>query len=317
MARGRIADRLTFGPARRRRQMLRRLRELDRLDAAAGASNPWADLPPAPGPYAGSSRRAGAGRPLSEVERRERRRRRSVAVLTALVVLGISGLYLHDEYGLTLSRDGVSGFGRLGPLPDPGDGGAHAFAQTDQGQPVTYSPCRPLEVVVNRGLEPPGTDGLVEEAVARVAEATGLQMTVVGGTDEPPSDDRELRQPVRYGAGWAPVLVAWTTPEVIPGLAGDVVGLGGSAAVSESGIGLRRYVTGTAWLDAPALADLAAEPQGRALVRAVIMHELGHVVGLDHVDDRRELMYAENGGAIDFGPGDLEGLARLGTGPCR
>ena len=55
---------------------------------------------------------------------------------------------------------------------------------------------------------------------------------------------------------------------------------------------------------------------GRKYVRAVVMHELGHVLGLDHVDDRDQLMYDENVGQTELGPGDRAGLAALGAGRC-
>ena len=45
-------------------------------------------------------------------------------------------------------------------------------------------------------------------------------------------------------------------------------------------------------------------------------HEFGHVVGLDHVDDPAELIQY-NMGVTAYGPGDLEGMARLGSIPCR
>lgn len=48
----------------------------------------------------------------------------------------------------------------------------------------------------------------------------------------------------------------------------------------------------------------------------MLLHEFGHVFGLAHVDSPGELMYRRNVGRTTFGPGDREGLRRLGRGPC-
>ena len=48
----------------------------------------------------------------------------------------------------------------------------------------------------------------------------------------------------------------------------------------------------------------------------IVQHELGHVVGLDHVDDPGQLMYRSNKGQVNLGPGDVEGLAIAGAGPA-
>ncbi|WP_246084674.1 peptidase [Pseudarthrobacter phenanthrenivorans] len=201
----------------------------------------------------------------------------------------------------------------------PATTGSTAFVlqeSPDPDQPfVAYDPCRPIHYVVRPDLAPPGTDQLIQQSVAAVSAATGLQFVYDGLTSEAPSKDREAYQPDRYGKKWAPVLIAWSTPEEAPDLAGRVAGTGGSSSIQVRGEPYV-YITGQVQLDAPALTETLAFPDGPALVRAIMMHELAHVVGLDHVNDPAQLMYEENSGQLDFAAGDRAGLALLGTGKC-
>jgi hypothetical protein len=80
--------------------------------------------------------------------------------------------------------------------------------------------------------------------------------------------------------------------------------------------GASYYATGVVALDAPDFRNILSRPGGHAEARAIVMHELGHLVGLAHVHDPHELMNERNVGQLDFGPGDLRGLAALGAGPC-
>ncbi|MEO5315860.1 matrixin family metalloprotease [Pseudarthrobacter sp. CC12] len=181
---------------------------------------------------------------------------------------------------------------------------------------IAYDPCRPVHYVVRPDNALPGGDVLIREAVAAVSRASGLQFVDDGPTTEAPSDDRSAFQPDRYGKRWVPLLIAWSTPAETPGLAGNVAGLGGSAYVEVAGQPLV-LEAGQVRLDAPDLTGIiAGRPDGAAEVRAIIMHELGHVLGLDHVNDPTQLMYAENMGVRDFAAGDRAGLALLGSGPC-
>lgn len=192
--------------------------------------------------------------------------------------------------------------------------GEYKFSDVRAGEPVTFSSCRALRIVINDKLRPDGAYGLVEQAVTKASEASGLTMTVIGSTDEAPNPNRAAQQG-RYGLGWAPILISWTTPEAIPALAGDPIGRGGPRGVTETATGRSYYVTGQIYLDTPALARylrLGMEDK----VRAVVMHELGHVLGLAHVGSPYELMSKHNHGLTRYGPGDLAGLARLGHGPC-
>ncbi|QDG91017.1 matrixin family metalloprotease [Pseudarthrobacter sp. NIBRBAC000502770] len=202
----------------------------------------------------------------------------------------------------------------------PASTGSTAFVLQESPratQPViAYDPCRPVHYVVRPDNALPGGDVLIREAVAAVSQASGLQFVDDGPTTEAPSDDRSAFQPDRYGKRWVPLLIAWSTPVETPGLAGNVAGLGGSAYVEVAGHPLV-LEAGQVRLDAPDLAGIiAGRPDGAAEVRAIIMHELGHVLGLDHVNDPTQLMYAENMGVRDFAAGDRAGLALLGSGPC-
>jgi hypothetical protein len=204
------------------------------------------------------------------------------------------------------------------PQPAPPEGGTHAFTtfQDDGATPVAYDPCRPVHYVLNPAGAPEGSEPIVRAAVARIAEVTGLRFQYDGHTDEPLLRDRAIYQPGRYGDRWAPVLVGWQTDVEEPALAGDVVGQAGSAAVS-LGDGPRVYVTGTVALDAPQITPVLDRRSGRAVVEAIVLHELGHLVGLAHVDDSGELMYPEvQTGLTELADGDLTGLSRLGAGPC-
>lgn len=205
------------------------------------------------------------------------------------------------------------------PPAVPADPGAFEFIelQADGTTPVAYDPCRPVEVVVSLDGAPEGAEDLVSDALGAMSTATGLQFRFSGTTDEVPAAGRAVFQPDRYGDRWAPVLIGWRTPEQQPALAGQVAGLGGSAWASATADGPKVYVSGNVTLDGPEFADLVSSDRGTAIARSILLHELGHVVGLQHVWDTDQLMYATSDGSVlDFADGDLAGLAQLGAGDC-
>jgi hypothetical protein len=128
----------------------------------------------------------------------------------------------------------------LGQPPAVAESDAYELYETPPGsaQPfLAYDPCRPIHYVVRPDNAPPGSDTIIQEAIAEVSAASGLQ-------------------------------------------------------------------------------NVLTYPDGRELVRAVIIHELGHVLGLAHVDDPEQLMYAGANDVTSLADGDRAGLALLGTGPC-
>lgn len=269
--------------------MRRRLAQLDREYAAAGAGR-------APRPR--RTRRSGTLSPLA-------------AAALFLVIIGAGGMAVgaSELVGrLPWAEDA------LGSPPEAPDGsGGYAFSATQPGrpdQPVGYSPCEPVRVVLNDAAAPEGAAGLVEDALEEVSSLTGLRLELVGRTDELPTQDgsRDLD---------APALVAWTDREKVPALAGRVAGLGGSTAVEVPMRNRAWLRTGQVALDTPDLAVILDRPDGAEQAYAIILHELGHLVGLDHTEDSSQLMHSENVGVSRFQPGDRRGLAKLGNVPCR
>ena len=231
-------------------------------------------------------------------------------LVAAIVVVGVVAVSPAENMR-TVRR--LAGFGdtRLGDTPSATYGvGSYKFIATQpaSGEPVAYDPCRPIEVAVNPEGAPANYDDLVDTAIRRTSAATGLRFERVSATD-----DRDFnRELTRVGAR-LPVLVAWATPTEVPELEGRVAGIGGSVAVRTSS-GRLRYVTGSVVLDSELYQGFDTEDGADA--QAIVDHEFGHLVGLAHVDDPRELMNEQNLGITSYGPGDLEGLARLGSVDC-
>jgi len=143
---------------------------------------------------------------------------------------------------------------------------------------VAYDPCRPIHYVIRQQGEPAGGDQIVGDAILRVGQATGLHFVYDGATSEAPSRQRQPFQPQRYGDRWAPVLISWVTPKGNPDFAADVTGEGGSSSVGLPN-GSSAYVTGAMELDAGQIASILRRPDGHQVVRAVVLHELGNLVG--------------------------------------
>jgi hypothetical protein len=187
----------------------------------------------------------------------------------------------------------------------------YAFLETVEGQPVTYSSCRLIQVAAYPAGGPPNAEQLVREAVARMRTATGLDIVVTGVFGGHAPNWNFEAAPIHPDD---PISVSWQDGDAIAELTDHTAGLGGSRVITGPN-GSKRLVAGTIALSRDYYTLLTERgDHGEAL--AVLLHEFGHVFGLDHVDSPRELMYDDNSDLTSFGPGDLEGLRLLGQGPC-
>jgi hypothetical protein len=247
-------------------------------------------------------------------------RRRRGWVIALVVVLAIAAL----SFVIPASRSSLASIWqntpfaqRVLPAVPVTTHGPYAFEKmTDIGSktPMTYSPCRPISYTINSDLAPAGSDGIIQSAVAEVSRLTGLKFVYAGQSHSQVHWTQTISPGLALGE-IPPVEIAWSSTDEFINLKGDVLGFAASAYTSGAGV-TPRYVTGSIALRAAELGQALQRPGGRAYVKAVVLHELGHVVGLAHVQDVHELMNPLLYDQRDFGPGDREGLALLGQGSC-
>ncbi|MGF9755008.1 matrixin family metalloprotease [Microvirga sp. 0TCS3.31] len=236
---------------------------------------------------------------------------RLTVALTAAVLAAV--VAWHPSEQLDPVRRAV-GLGPERPLPAPSvvqRGGTFTWAMTQTGSddPVGWDPCEQIRYRINPAGGPPGGSELIHRALERASAATGLAFADEGETDERPfpGGGKLFGRP-------DPVVIGWADAAEYPDLAGEVAGVGGAVAERGSG-GRLRFVSGGIVLDVEAFTPTTVAEQPRVM-EGIVLHEVAHVVGLGHVSEPMELMYASSTGQVDLGPGDREGLARLGALPC-
>ena len=202
------------------------------------------------------------------------------------------------------------------PLAPAGTGG-YAFSMTSEnGSPVAFDPCRAIRYVVRPDGQPENGLELLRWAFGQVSAATGLQFVEEGATTEAPSETRPAFKPDRYGDRWAPVLVAWSSAAETSLLADGVLGRAGPDTFGTSERATTRFVSGLAVFNGAAL-DQQLRTGDDSKAQSVLLHELGHLVGLAHVPDPYQVMFDTNAYPLaSYRAGDLRGLEQLGRGPC-
>lgn len=183
-----------------------------------------------------------------------------------------------------------------------------------------WNPCAPISYRVNTTKAPPGVLPDVRAALDQVSQATGLRFDYQGTTSVVPFLAGDTFDPTV-----ADLVIAWADPAQMRGLfPTGTLGIGGpefrtALAADPAGRPVRQIYQGGVTINTAF--NKALKPgSGEGLTRvAALMHEIGHAVGLMHVDgDAAQLMSPAIGYGLDrWGAGDLAGLERLGaSGGC-
>jgi hypothetical protein len=198
----------------------------------------------------------------------------------------------------------------------PGSAASYAFLAYQSLAPkaaVQWNPCQVVNVRVNLNGAPAGELSLVKEAMNRISQASGLNLNYAGSTTFIPTKAKSLdNEPgVDISVSLAAAGTGAGHSDILPG--GGVVGWGG---FSSQGFTWMKITKGYVVVDKAALA-LSATTSG--MREALYMHELGHAVGMSHVNDKYQILYPSLSTQqlpASWGAGDKTGLKALGTGPC-
>lgn len=177
--------------------------------------------------------------------------------------------------------------------PTPPSTGAHDFLYANGPGYARWDPCTPIKYQINSERATPAQEQVVFDAIEEIELETGLDFAFVGRTTA--GLDQNVPQEID-------ALIVFGDPQSMPVFADNVLGIGGGSFDPLTG----QVTTGYVAVNTPSL--LTSQ-----IATTTVQHELGHLVGLAHVSDPGELMFPEEIGNTTFGPGDREGLWRLGA----
>jgi hypothetical protein len=188
--------------------------------------------------------------------------------------------------------------------------------------PVRWNGCQAdITYKVNLGAVPTSLRATVlaetRAAVGQLAAYTRFTFSYKGATTEVPRVGSSPRQT-------AELIIAFTTAaQTSYNLAGSIVGEGGLyyAWVSRTVNGATSYTVaaqrGFVVIDTPDMLRRLSGGFGAGARRTnLVLHELGHAVGLEHVSDVHQQMYPalSSSSPAGYAAGDRAGLARIGRG---
>ncbi len=169
------------------------------------------------------------------------------------------------------------------------------FGKNPQGGAARWNPCVPIRYEVNFNGSQPSARADLASALAKMTQASGLQFVKV----------REIATFTKSSD--VDAIISWKTANEYPKFAMGSAGFGSASWRTANG----RIFAGEVGVNAQA--PLMAGYGTINSLGEVLLHELGHMVGLNHVNDVGQVMYPQISRLTDYGPGDRAGLILVGA----
>ena len=188
---------------------------------------------------------------------------------------------------------------------------SYRFSSILDGAPVRWNPCQAIHWRANVARGPVGGLDVLKAAVAHIAGTTGTTWVYDGVTLTVPSTAYLPTTPTNINK---PVVIGWTdgtASDLLRGKPAQVLGMTRTTWFGvDDGMGHRAAATRAAVVALDRTDNLPL--RGAQSWSATALHELGHVMGLDHPADTRQLMAAILPNVATLQAGDNTGLVRLG-----
>jgi hypothetical protein len=239
---------------------------------------------------------------------------RPLVVAVALLAVLASGLAAAVAFPAARAAGSVVGISEPEPVlvgtATSSTSQLYKFSSVLAGKPVRWNPCAPIHWRFQAANAPAGGFTVVKAAIARVQLATGIRFVYDGLSTAVPS----TRWLPTTTANVPPVLIGWTDgshSDLLHGVPAGVLGVTRTAYFGTTVDGAQVAATKAAVIALDRTDRLPLT--GSVSWSAVLQHEMGHVMGLDHVGNARQLMYPMlQRSLVGLQAGDLLGLARLG-----
>jgi hypothetical protein len=188
---------------------------------------------------------------------------------------------------------------------------SYKFSSLLDGQPVRWNPCTAIHWKANVSRGPVGGLDVLKAAVAHIAYVTQTSWVYDGATTTVPSTAYLPTVPTNTNK---PVVIGWTdgtASDLLRGKPAAVLGMTRTVWFGvDDGMGHRAAATRAAVVALDRTDRLPL--RGTQSWSATALHELGHVMGLDHPSDSHQLMAATLPNVASYQVGDNTGLTRLG-----